>query len=179
MDEIIREIKNQTEINFINIQNQIEVADLKGVFDGVNGSRYIFHNLHSMDRFFINPVSYVYEGEKLFGIPENLSVISTEREGYVEDTSIVIPREKLLSYFEYIKNKIEIYFEELSAEALLQKPEGSEYTRLELILGQFRHQMWHVGLSSAITFEGKKIWNEFTGLNGLRKMIKMKEEEKK
>ena len=106
-------------------------------------------------------------------------MISTEREGYVEDTSIVIPREKLLSYFEYIKNKIEIYFEELSAEALLQKPEGSEYTRLELILGQFRHQMWHVGLSSASTFEGKKNWNEFTGLNGIRKMIKMKEEEKK
>ena len=68
-------------------------------------------------------------------------------------------------------NKIEKYFEELTAQALLQKPESCEYTRLELILGQFRHQMWHVGLSSAITFEGKKIWNEFTGLNGLRKFI--------
>ena len=176
MDELIRQIKNQTEINFINIKDQIEAADLEAIFDGVNGSRYIFHNLHSMDRFFINPVTYVYEGEKLFGIPENLSVISTEREGYVADTSIVIPREKLLAYFDFVKNKIEKYFDELTAQALLQKPEGCEYTRLELILGQFRHQMWHVGLSSAITFEGKKIWNEFTGLNGLRKMIKMKNE---
>ena len=176
MDEIIRQIKNQTEINFINIQNQIELADLEGIFDGVNGSRYIFHNLHSMDRFFINPLTYVYEGEKLFGIPENLSVISSAREGYVADTSIVIPREKLLAYFDFVKNKIEKYFDELTSEELLQKPEGSDYTRLELILGQFRHQMWHVGLSSAITFEGKKIWNEFTGLNGLRKMIKMKDE---
>jgi hypothetical protein len=174
MDEIIRQIKDQTEINFINIRDQIEVAELEAVFDGVNGSRYIFNYLHSMDRFFINPVSYIYEGEKLFGIPENLSVISSEREGYVEDTSIVIPREKLLAYFEYIKNKIEVYFDGLTSEELLQKPEGNEYTRLELILGQFRHQLWHVGLSSAITFEGKKIWNEFTGLNGLRKMIKMK-----
>ncbi len=176
MDAIIRQIKDQTEINFMNIRDQIEVADLEFVFDGVNGSRYIFHYLHSMDRFFINPVSYVYEGEKLFGIPENLSVISSEREGYVEDTSIVIPREKLLAYFEYIKNKIEVYFDGLTSEELLQKPEGNEYTRLELILGQFRHQLWHVGLSSAITFEGKKIWNEFTGLNGLRKMIKMKKQ---
>ncbi len=174
MDEIIRQIKDQTEINFINIRDQIEVAELEAVFDGVNGSRYIFHYLHSMDRFFINPVSYVYEGEKLFGIPENLSVISSAREGYVEDTSIVISRDKLLAYFEYIKNKIEVYFDGLTSEELLQKPEGNEYTRLELILGQFRHQLWHVGLSSAITFEGKKIWNEFTGLNGLRKMIKMK-----
>ena len=176
MDEIIRQIKNQTEINFINIRDQIEVAELEAVFDGVNGSRYIFHNLHSMDRFFINPVSYIYEGEKLFGIPENLSVISTAREGYVEDTSIVISREKLLAYFEYVKSKIEKYFDQLTGDQLLQKSEGCEYTRLELILGQFRHQMWHVGLSSAITFEGKKIWNEFTGLSGLRKMIKMKNE---
>ena len=167
MDEIIRQIKNQTEINFINIRDQIEVADLESVFDGVNGSRYIFHNLHSMDRFFINPVSYVYEGEKLFGIPENLSVISTEREGYVADTSIVISREKLLEYFEYVKNKIEKYHDELTGDQLLQKPEGCEYTRLELILGQFRHQMWHVGLTSAITFENKNVWNKFSGMNAL------------
>ena len=45
MDEIIRQIKNQTEINFINIKDQIEAADLEAIFDGVNGSRYIFHNL--------------------------------------------------------------------------------------------------------------------------------------
>ncbi len=175
MDEIIKQIKAQIEINFQNIKDQIEVADLEAVFDGVNGSRYIFHNLHSMDRFFINPANYVYEGEKLFGIPENLSVISTAREGFVEDTSIVIPREKLMAYFEFVTNKIEHYMENLTVEELVQKPQGSEYTRLELILGQMRHQMWHVGLSSAITFENKNIWNTFTGLNGLRKMIKMKE----
>ena len=51
MDEIIKQIKTQIEINFQNIKDQIEVADLEAVFDGVNGSRYIFHNLHSMDRF--------------------------------------------------------------------------------------------------------------------------------
>ena len=167
MDEIIRQIKDQTEINFINIRDQIEVAELEAVFDGVNGSRYIFHNLHSMDRFFINPMSYVYEGEKLFDIPENLSVIATEREGYVADTSIVISREKLLEYFEYVKNRIEKYLDQLTAKELLQKPEGCEYTRLELILGQFRHQMWHVGLTSAITFENKNVWNKFSGMNAL------------
>lgn len=167
MDEIIRQIKNQTEINFMNIRDQIEVAELEAVFDGVNGSRYIFHYLHSMDRFFINPISYVYEGEKLFDIPENLSVISTAREGFVEDTSIVISREKLLAYFEYVKNRIEKYFDQLTGDQLLQKPEGCEYTRLELILGQFRHQMWHVGLTSAITFENKNVWNKFSGMNAL------------
>jgi len=81
-----------------------------------------------------------------------------------------------MSYFEFVKSKLEKYFESLTQENLIQKPDGFEYTRLELILAQFRHQMWHVGLSSAITFQGKKVWNEFTGLNGLRKMIKMKGE---
>ncbi len=176
MEELITQIKQQTEINFLNIQNQIEVAELEAVFDGVNGSRYIFHYLHSMDRFFINPIGYIYEGNKLFGIDENLSVIDSKREGYIEDVSIVIPREKLLAYFEFVKNKIEAFFENLTVEELLQKPEGCEYTHFELILAQFRHNMWHVGLSSAITFESKKIWNEFTGLSGLRKMIKLKKE---
>ena len=171
MDELIRQIKNQTEINFINIKDQIEAADLEAIFDGVNGSRYIFHNLHSMDRFFINPLTYIYEGEKLFGIPENLSVISTAREGFEPDTSIVISRQQLLDYFGYVRAKINSYFDTLTPEGLTDTPEGCEYTRLELILAQFRHMMWHVGLSSGITFQASGEWNEFTGLNGLRRMI--------
>ena len=71
MEEIIRQIKAQQEINFINVEEQIRKADLETVFDAENGSRYIFHYLHSMDKFFINPDDYVYEGEKHFGIPEN------------------------------------------------------------------------------------------------------------
>lgn len=45
MDEIIRQIKNQTEINFINIQDQIEAADLEGIFDGVNISKIKLKNI--------------------------------------------------------------------------------------------------------------------------------------
>ena len=171
MEEIIRQIKAQQEINFTNIEEQINKADLSAVLDGVNNSRYIFHNLHSMDRFFINPIGYVYEGEKLFGIPENLSVISTSRAGYEPDTSIIISRQQLLDYLGYIRAKINSYFETLTPEELTDTPEGCEYTRLELILAQFRHMMWHVGLSSGITFEASGEWNEFTGLSGLRRMI--------
>ena len=169
MEEIIRQIASQQEINFINIKDQILTADLETVFDGENNSRYIFHYLHSMDRFFINPMDYVYEGEKLFGIQENLSVIDPSREGYVSDKSIVISRDQLLNYFEYVKRKIESYFEKLTAVELLEKPKDCDYTRMELILGQFRHLMWHVGLSSGITFCSKKEWNKFTGLQKINK----------
>jgi len=169
MEEIIAQIKAQQEINFINVREQIQMADLETVFDGENNSRYIFHYLHSLDRFFINPCDYVYEGEKLFGIPENLSVIDSNREGYVADSTIVIEREKLLSYLDYVEEKINLYFETLTAEDLLQKPKGCDYSRLELILAQFRHLMWHVGLSSGITFSTKGEWNHFTGLSVLNK----------
>jgi len=171
MEEIIAQIKAQQEINFINVREQIQMADLETVFDGENNSRYIFHYLHSLDRFFINPCDYVYEGEKLFGIPENLSVIDSNREGYVADSTIVVEREKLLSYLDYVEEKINLYFETLTAEDLLQKPKGCDYSRLELILAQFRHLMWHVGLSSGITFSAKGEWNHFTGLSALNKKL--------
>lgn len=171
MDEIIQQIKNQQEINFINIKEQLEMADLETVFDGESNSCYIFHYLHSMDRFFINPMDYVYEGERLFGIPENLSVIDPKREGYVADKSAVISRSQLMDYLDYVREKINSYFESITCDQLLQKPEGCEYSRLELILAQFRHIMWHVGLSSAITFASKKEWNHFTGLSALNKKL--------
>lgn len=43
MEEIVRQIKNQQEINFINVRDLIEMADLEKKFDGENNSRYIFH----------------------------------------------------------------------------------------------------------------------------------------
>lgn len=167
MEEIVRQIKNQQEINFINVRDQIEMADLETVFDGENHSRYVFHYLHSLDRFFINPCDYVYEGEKLFGIPEGLSAIDPSREGYINAPSIVISKKQLLDYLDYVHKKIDAYFETLTAAQLLETPEGCEYSRLELILAQFRHLMWHVGLSSGITFSTKHEWNNFTGLTKL------------
>ncbi len=167
LEEIIRQIKNQQEINFLNVKDQILMADMETVFDGENHSRYIFHYLHSLDRFFINPCDYVYEGEKLFGIPENLSAIDPSRQGYVNDPSIVISKNQLLDYLDYVHKKINVYFDRLTAAELLETPAGCEYSRLELILAQFRHLMWHVGLSSGITFSTKNEWNKFTGLTRL------------
>ncbi|MCQ2593162.1 MAG: hypothetical protein MJ188_10315 [Treponema sp.] len=174
MEELIRQIKEQQEINFKNVEAQILCADLETVFDGENNSRYIFHYLHSMDRFFMNPADYVYEGDSLFRINEDLSIIDSNRVGYIEDKSIVISRQQLLDYFNFVKAKIQNYFETLTVEQLMEKPADCEYTRLEFILAQFRHLMWHVGVSSAITFNSKGQWNEFTGLSGLRAMFPLK-----
>lgn len=164
MEEIIKQIKMQQDINFKNIRDQINCTNLEATMDGINNSRFIFHYLHSMDKFYINPSDYEYEGEKLFGLPENLSIISESRNGFVKDKTTVISREKLLKYLDFIQEKITKFFETLIFEKLLEKPNGSDYTHLELILGQFRHVMWHTGLSSGITFESMKVWNKYTGL---------------
>ena len=96
MDEIISQIKKQQDINFMNVKDQILIADLALAVDAENNSRYIFHYLHSLDRFFINSAD------------------------------------------------------------------------LEIILGQFRHLMWHVGFSSAVALVSNKEWNTYKGLDGLQ-----------
>lgn len=66
MEEIIKQIKMQQDINFKNIRDQINCTNLEATMDGINNSRFIFHYLHSMDKFYINPSDYEYEGEKFF-----------------------------------------------------------------------------------------------------------------
>lgn len=111
MSSFLEQIKTQTEILFLNISDQLDTANLEYEYNNLNNSRYIFHYLHSLDKFFIDPTKYVYDETKALGIPENYS-----------------------------------------------------YTRFELILGQYRHVMWHVGLSSAITFLADGHGTKYTGL---------------
>jgi len=46
---------------------------------------------------------------------------------------------------------------------MLQEKVGIKYTRLGLILAQFRHFMWHMGTSSATTFMNENKWPKYTG----------------
>ena len=41
MHELIFQLKNQQEINFSNILEQIQVADLETIFDGVNNCKLV------------------------------------------------------------------------------------------------------------------------------------------
>lgn len=164
MSSFLEQIKTQTEILFLNISDQLDTANLEYEYNNLNNSRYIFHYLHSLDKFFIDPTKYVYDETKALGIPENLSVIAEKKAGYEVAEGFVIPREKLHMYFESIKRKIYCYLNEMDDIKLLEKPENYSYTRFELILGQYRHVMWHVGLSSAITFLADGHGTKYTGL---------------
>ena len=81
MRETVKIIKEQTDILFKNMYEQINNAELDCMVDNVNNSRFLFHMIHSMDKYFINPFDYCYdEVYKLIGIDEKYSIISESRE---------------------------------------------------------------------------------------------------
>ena len=162
---LVKIITEQTEILFKNLEAQLKGADLEKMFDNVNNSRYLFHALHSLDRYFINPYRYEYKMDEQLDLDENLSIIDEKREGYIEAAGVVIEREKLLSYFDFVKAKIFSYLDSLTDSELSEKPEECPHTKLALILGQYRHLMFHVGLSEAVNFEANGNWLEYTGFS--------------
>ena len=162
---LVKIITEQTEILFKNLEVQLKEADLERMFDNVNNSRYLFHTLHSLDRYFINPYRYEYKMDEQLGLDESLSIIDEKREGYIEAPGVVIEREKLLEYFNFVKEKIFSYLAALSDSDLSEKPEGCPHTKLALVLGQYRHLMFHVGLSEAVNYEANGTWLEYTGFS--------------
>ena len=128
-------------------------------------SRFIFHTLHSLDKWFVNPAEYKYDENSSGGVAENLSVISSYRQGFDAAPGVVISRENLEKYAVSVAQKIRIYLAKLSDKMLSEKLDGCEFTRLELILGQFRHVMCHAGISSAINAQNGNGWLKYFGLD--------------
>ena len=165
MNDIVRIINEQTNVLFINMYEQINRADLSCVVDNVNNSRFLFHMIHSMDKYFINPFEYDYsEVYGIIGIDEKYSIISESREGYIAGEGYVIPREKLIGYMDYVKDKVNKYLSELRDEDLYEKPANCPYTRLQMILAQYRHSMFHCGMSELANYDSTDEWLEYTGL---------------
>ncbi|MCQ2585210.1 MAG: hypothetical protein MJ185_06430 [Treponema sp.] len=168
MKKFVELIQRQTDILLKNVEDQINGADLEVVFDGLNNSRYLFHMLHSMEKYFMNPYDYKYDLEQALGIKEDYSVIDDKREGYIKDDELIISREKLQQYFEVVSGKINAYVESLTDEELLEKPVDCPHTKFELILGQYRHIMFHLGLSECLTVQTKGVWLPYTGFKYIK-----------
>lgn len=160
-------IAEQTQILFKNIEDQINGAELERLFENVNNSRYLFHMIHSADKYFINPYNYTYNAKAAGGIDENYSIISESRDGYIPDDGFVIPRETLAAYLAYVKQKVMSYIENLTDDELSEKPENCPHTKLALILGQYRHTMFHCGMNETFTFDTTGKWLPYTGFKYL------------
>lgn len=139
-NELVKVILEQTELLFDNMQIAMKTCDRNYEICEVPAWRYFYHTLHSCDKWFINPARY---DEPAIHV-ENLDKVDIVCEKVLTD-------EDLWHYFHEVKNKVFAYLSSLNDQQLYEKPEDCEFTVMELILGQYRHFMCHVGIFNGIT----------------------------
>ena len=61
-------------------------------------------------------------------------------------TSVVLSDEQLLEYLDSIEKKTLDYLDTLTDEMLYECPENCRFTRMELVLRQYRHLSFHTGM---------------------------------
>lgn len=146
MNDLCMIIKEMTKPNFLNIRTAIQTYDREALCCGAPCWRWVYHTLHSADKWFINP--FVYE-EPPF-----------HEEGMDDPDrpcAVVLSDERLLEYLDGIERKTLGYLDSLTDDMLYGKPEQCRYTRMELVLRQFRHISFHTGMLNGQTavFSGK------------------------
>ncbi|MDR1316375.1 MAG: DinB family protein [Spirochaetales bacterium] len=132
-------IKNQTAQIFQNIEILLDAVP-ENEFDTIKGGyktwRHFYHLIHSLDKNFIDPGSYI---EPIFH-KNNLNRIDIKDEN-------VLTKNEIKEYYEYVKDKIDEYIKKLNDEILAEEIcfNKMQITKLELILAQLRHIFYHVG----------------------------------
>jgi hypothetical protein len=133
-DNLISIISEQTQILYSNIESIFDVITERDLYDtnicDWPLGEQIYHILHSLDQWFINPNQYQEPKPYLI------------KKGVRGEWS----KADLFGYYLSIKNKIGLYIENLGSDSLTEKPADCNFTRLALIMGQYRHFMYHIGL---------------------------------
>lgn len=144
MNELCKIIKSTVVPNFINIRTSIQTYDRDADCAGAPCWRWAYHALHSADKWFINPFVYDEPSFHQEGMdnPDN-------------PTDVVLSDEDLLNYLDSIEKKTLDYIDSLTDEMLYEKPENCKYTRMELVLRQFRHLSFHTGMLNGQTTVAK------------------------
>ncbi len=153
-NDLVNVIYQQTELIFYNMAISMKTTDRDALICGVPAWRYIYHTLHSCDKWFINP--------SIFSEP----AIHVEHLEQVDvPCNKVLTDEELWEYYDLVKKKVMTYLKSLCDEQLYEKPEKCEFTVLELILGQFRHFMCHIGINNGITIAKTNRYPNVLGLD--------------
>ncbi len=119
-------------------------------YDDIPMWKYVYHTLYSMDRWFINPCDTTYQ-DPPFHMPglNDLNI--------VPDTES-IEKTQIENYLDAIQKKIENYVQILTDADLSRTPEGCEFSRFCLILGQFRHWHRHMGIIYGFIIQDDGKW---------------------
>ncbi len=125
-------ITAQTGILFQNIDETLKGISENQLYDqGICDwplAEQLYHLLHSLDNWFINPAEF------------RESPIAAKK------AKSRLTLSDLRQYRNAIEQKIDSYLETLSDGRLSEYPEGCRFNRLTLVLGQYRHLMYHIGL---------------------------------
>lgn len=157
-DSLVNIIAEQTERALWEVKNVIGCipdALWEKAYCGAPCWQHVYHMLHSLDRWFINP------RDKAFREPE------LHAEGLNDlDTPPVktLSRDEIDSYYQCVCRKVRGYLADLPDECLLAYPPDCEYTRFTLILAQFRHLHSHMGMLMGFVINDTGLWPRVLGL---------------
>lgn len=145
-------IKKQVLPNFINLETAIKTYDRNAPVCGSPAWRYVYHTIHSADKWFFNPFVYSEPGFHEDGMdnPDN-------------PCSVELSDRQLLEYLYAVRDKTLRYIDSLTDEMLGEKPENCPYTRFDLVLRQFRHISLHTGMLNGLTVERTGRFPVFVG----------------
>lgn len=145
-------IKKQVLPNFINLETAIKTYDRNAPVCGSPAWRYVYHTIHSADKWFFNPFVYSEPGFHKDGMdnPDN-------------PCSVELSDRQLLEYLYAVSDKTLRYIDSLTDEMLGEKPENCPYTRFDLVLRQFRHISLHTGMLNGLTVERTGKFPVFVG----------------
>ena len=120
--------------------------------------KHIYHMLHSLDLWYINPNDPSYREPDIHIDSLNDLDVKTGR---------FITRIEINNYYMAVKNKITAYTIFLNDGMLNERPVDCSYSKFELILAQFRHLHTHMGMIMGFIIEATGQWPTVLGLEKL------------
>ena len=154
---IVREQTNRALWEVRNVINCIPDAIWEKPYCVAPCWQHVYHMLHSLDMWYINPRAQDYQEPSIHTANLNNLDISPEK---------TLTRTELDHYFADISQKLSAYLDNLTDEALLTFPPDCEYTRFTLILAQFRHLHSHMGMLMGFIIAETGLWPRVLGLEG-------------
>lgn len=142
MHSVCDMIKRQTDANFVNLMISIKTYDRNALVKGAPAWRFVYHTLCSADRWYFNPEHYTPRPDHEEGAQNPYNPISREWSDA-----------ELLRLLEDVRQKTMDYLDSLDDSMLNECPPDCAFTRLELILMQFRHMGVHIGMLNGQTVE--------------------------
>lgn len=157
-------------VNIISDQMKRALWEVKNVIDCIPDAlwtkeycemplwKHVYHMLHSLDLWFINPRDSRFLEPSIHEKDlNNLDVVSNRE----------LTRNEIEVYYAGTETKICHYLLELKEEELLSYPESCEYNRFTLIIAQIRHLHTHLGMIMGFIIDDTGLWPRVLGLEGI------------